>query len=263
MKKQSAALNSIICSLFTPHFSLVKRTIPIFFLLSVFFSSTGYATSEALTPVEGEKSIVEKVTSWYMDNMNYGTITLLMTIESSFIPFPSEVVVPPAAYKACQEGSNLNIVWVVLFATIGALLGAIINYYLALLLGRPVIHRFAESRIGRMCLLSSEKVKKAEDYFVKHGKISTLIGRLIPAVRQLISVPAGLAKMNFGSFILFTFLGASAWNIILALLGYIAHGNADLVNRYNKELSYALSGLTILFALYLIYNAFFKKRPEK
>ena len=114
-----------------------------------------------------------------------------------------------------------------------------------------------------MCLLSSEKVKKAEDYFVKHGKISTLIGRLIPAIRQLISVPAGLAKMHFGSFILFTFLGASAWNIILAVLGYIAHGNADLINRYNKELSYALLGLAVLFALYLIYNGFFKKRLEK
>jgi membrane protein DedA with SNARE-associated domain len=198
-----------------------------------------------------------------MDNMNYGTITLLMTVESSFVPFPSEVVVPPAAYKASQDNSSLNIVWVVLFATIGALIGAVINYYLALFLGRPVIHRFAESRIGRMCLLSSGKVQKAEDYFIKHGKISTLIGRFIPGIRQLISLPAGLARMHFGSFLLFTFLGALPWNIVLAVLGYVAHGNADLINRYNKEISYVLLGLAVLFALYLIYNGFFKKRTEK
>jgi membrane protein DedA with SNARE-associated domain len=230
-------------------------------LLTVFFASSICATPP--TQAEEEKSAVEKVTSWYMDNMNYGTITLLMTVESSFIPFPSEVVVPPAAYKASQDNSSLNIVWVVLFATIGALIGAVINYYLALFLGRPVIHRFAESRIGRMCLLSSEKVQKAEDYFIKHGKISTLIGRFIPGIRQLISLPAGLSRMHFGSFLLFTFLGALPWNIALAVLGHVAHGNADLINRYNKEISYVLLGLAVLFGLYLIYNGFFRKRTEK
>ena len=109
-----------------------------------------------------KQSLVEKVASWYMDNMNYGTITLLMTIESSFIPLPSEIVVPPAAYKASQENSDLNIVMVVIFATVGAILGALVNYYLALWLGRPLIHKLADSKLGRMCLLSSEKMQKAE-----------------------------------------------------------------------------------------------------
>ena len=209
------------------------------------------------------KSTIEKVVAWYMDNMNYGTVTLLMTVESSFIPFPSEVIVPPAAYIASQEDSDMNIVMVVVFATIGALLGSIFNYYLALYLGRPVFYRFAESRIGRMCLLSVEKVKKAEALFVKHGNMTTLICRLIPGIRQLISVPAGFARMNFGNFILYTFIGASLWNIILAVLGYIAHGNAEIINNNSKILSYILIGLGLLFGLYLIYNGFFKKDGKK
>jgi membrane protein DedA with SNARE-associated domain len=232
----------------------------IFFFLVLFFTLPVSATSY---PNPEEKSPVEKVVSWYMDHMNYGTITLLMTVESSFIPFPSEVIVPPAAYIASRDDSNMNIVLVVVFATLGALLGSIINYYLALYLGRPVIYRFAESRIGRMCLLSNEKVKKAEDYFVRHGKISTFIGRLVPGIRQLISIPAGLSRMHFGSFLLYTFIGAFAWNIILAVLGYIAHGNADLIGQYSKELSYLLLGLGLLFVIYLVYNGFFKKQQKK
>lgn len=216
-------------------------------------------------PVEEDKTIIEEVASWYMDNINYGTITLLMTVESSFLPFPSEVVVPPAAYKASQEGSDLNIVLVVVFATIGALIGAFINYFLALWLGRPIVHSFAESKMGRMFLLSSEKVEKAENYFVKHGKSSTLIGRLIPGIRQLISIPAGLARMNPVSFAIFTSIGALAWNIILALLGYIAHGQADIINKYSKELSYGLVVLGVLFVAYLIYSGLKanKKKADK
>jgi membrane protein DedA with SNARE-associated domain len=228
----------------------------------VFSTFTVYAAAETTDSIPEKKSVVEKVVSWYMDHMNYGTITLLMTVESSFIPFPSEVVVPPAAYIASREDSDLNIVLVVVFATIGTLLGAIINYYLSLFLGRPIVYRFAESKIGRMCLLSSDKVKKAEDYFVKHGKLSTLIGRLVPAIRQLISIPAGLSRMHFGNFLLYTFIGASIWNTILAVLGYIAHGNADLIDRYSKELSYLLAGLGFLFILYLVYNGFFKKEKK-
>ncbi|MDR3261934.1 MAG: DedA family protein, partial [Tannerella sp.] len=195
-----------------------------------------------------------------MDHMNYGTITLLMTIESSFIPFPSEVIVPPAAYKASREESDLNMALVILFATLGAFTGAFINYYLALWLGRPIIYRLAESRIGRMCLLSGEKVQKAEDYFTKHGKASTFIGRLVPGIRQLISIPAGLAKMHLGAFALYTGLGALIWNIILAILGYIAHGNADLIDKYSHELACVLLGLGVLFVLYLIYKGFFEKK---
>jgi membrane protein DedA with SNARE-associated domain len=195
--------------------------------------------------------------------MNYGTVTLLMTIESSFIPFPSEVVVPPAAYKALEENSNMNIVLVVVFATLGAIIGAVINYYLAFWLGRPIIYKFVETRFGKMCLLSKEKVEKAEQYFDKHGKSSTFIGRLVPGIRQLISIPAGLAKMNIISFISFTALGAFIWNILLAVLGYIGHGNKELIDQYSHELSYILLGLGVLFVIYLIYKGVSKKKPSK
>ena len=239
----------------------MKRSISILVLLTLFFTVPVHASSDSNPE---DRSLLENVVTWYMDNMNYGTVTLLMAVKSScFIPFPSEVVVPPAAYKASQEGSDMNIVLVVVFATIGALVGAIINYYFALFLGRPIVYRFAETRIGRMCLLSSDKIKKAEDLFVKHGNMTTLICRLIPGVRQVISVPAGFARMPFGNFVLYTFIGAGLWNIILAVLGYIAHGNADIINQYSKELSYILLGLAILFAMYLVYNGFFKKRSGR
>jgi membrane protein DedA with SNARE-associated domain len=208
------------------------------------------------------KSVVEKVVSWYENNLNYGTIMLLMAVESSFIPFPSEVVVPPAAYKAMEEDSNLNILLVIIFATLGAIIGALVNYYLSLWLGRPIIYKFAESRIGRMCLLDKEKVQKSEEYFKKHGKSSTFIGRLVPAIRQLISIPAGLSKMNLGTFLLFTTLGAMIWNAILAFLGYIAHGQKDLITKYSIELSYILLGLGIIFILYLVYKGFSNKRES-
>ena len=143
---------------------------------------------------------------WCLDHLNYWTITLLMTIESSFIPFPSEVVVPPAAYKAAVN-EELNIYLVVLFATLGANLGAIINYYLARWLGRPIVYKFANSRFGHMCLIDEAKVQHAEEYFDKHGALSTFIGRLIPAVRQLISIPAGLARMKLHTFLIYTTLG--------------------------------------------------------
>jgi membrane protein DedA with SNARE-associated domain len=217
---------------------------------------------QPVTPVQtaADSTVMEKVVAWYMDNMNYATITLLMTVESSFIPFPSEVVVPPAAYKAAQKDSGLNVILVVLFATLGAVLGAAINYFLALWLGRPIIYRFAESKLGKLCMLSADKVKKSEEYFVRHGRSSTFIGRLVPAVRQLISIPAGLARMHFGTFMLYTALGAGIWNIVLAILGHLAHGQADLISQYSHELSYALLALGVLFVLYLVYNAFLKKK---
>ena len=216
-------------------------------------------TTDSVSNVN-KKSKIEQVTSWYMDNMNYGTITLLMTIESTFIPFPSEVVVPPAAYKASQEDSNLNIFLVVVFATIGAIIGALVNYYLVLWLGRPIVHKFAESKFGKLCLLSSEIITKAEDYFVKHGRSSTFVGRLVPGIRQLISIPAGLAKMPLLPFVIFTTLGAGIWNMILAFLGYLAHGQADLIDKYSSELSYILLGLGVLFIIYLVYSNFVKKK---
>lgn len=208
-------------------------------------------------------STIGQVIAWYNDNLNYGSITLLMAIESSFIPFPSEVIIPPAAYKALEEDSNLNIFLVVLFGTLGALIGALINYLLAMWLGRPIIYKFAESKLGRLCLLSKEKVENAENYFIKHGKASTFVGRLVPAVRQLISIPAGLAKMRLHIFLLFTFFGAGIWNIVLAFLGYLAKGQEDMIAKYSSELSYVLLGVGILFVAYLIYNGFKKKTNKK
>lgn len=193
-------------------------------------------------------TFVGAVTNWYSQHMNLGGVTLLMTIESSFIPFPSEVIIPPAVYVAEEPESALNmtdsyflnVLIIVLFGTLGAMLGAIINYLLSLWLGRPIIYKFADSRLGHLLLLSSDKIRQAEDYFNEHGKISTFVGRLIPAIRQLISIPAGLARMNFGAFLGYTFLGAFTWNCVLALLGYVAHGQKDLIDRYSHELSIAI-----------------------
>lgn len=241
--------------------NLIKNFILCLFLLGI--STTAFAQTETSTIKSEEKTIVEQVTSWYMDNMNYGTVTLLMVIESSFIPFPSEVVVPPAAYKALEKDSNMNIVLVVVFATLGAIIGALINYLLALWLGRPIIYKFVETRFGKMCLLDKQKVEKAEKYFDKHGKSSTFIGRLVPGIRQLISIPAGLAKMNIATFVCFTALGAGIWNIILALLGYLGHGNKELIDQYSHELSYILLGLGVLFVAYLIYKGLSKKKTPK
>ena len=213
-------------------------------------------------------TLIDSVTAWYTTHMSHASIVALMTIESSFIPFPSEVVIPPAAYVAgnsdsvlCVTGNYLmDVFLIILSGTIGAMLGAIINYLLSLWLGRLVIYKFADSRLGHLCLLDSNKVRKAEDYFNEHGKISTFIGRLIPAIRQLISIPAGLAKMPFGQFLLFTFLGAFIWNTVLAVLGYIAHGQADRINQYSHELSIVLIALFGIGVLYMVIKQIIKRR---
>ena len=215
-------------------------------------------------------SIIEHVETWYAEHMNYATITALMAIESSFIPFPSEIVVPPAAYVADIEGSSLNIsdsyplnvLFVVLFGTLGAIIGAIINYLLAMWLGRPIIYAFADSKIGHLCMLSSDKIKKAEDYFNQHGKVSTFVGRLIPGIRQLISIPAGLCKMHFGWFLFYNFLGAGIWNIILALLGYITHGQKDLIDQYSHELSIAIMAIFGVAIILFVVKAIIKRHRK-
>lgn len=208
---------------------------------------------------ENSASIYTQIIDWYNSNLNYWTIALLMAIESSFIPFPSELVIPPAAYQAMQPGSNLNIAMIVVSGSIGALVGAFINYYLAKFLGRPIIYKFADSRLGHFLLLDSSKVEKAEEYFRKHGSISTFVGRLITVIRQLISIPAGLAKMKLFPFTLYTFLGATIWNCVLAFLGYLAHGQKDLIEKYNSELAVALLAAGALFIGYMVWNAV-KKR---
>lgn len=205
---------------------------------------------------------------WCLDHLNYWTITLLMTIESSFIPFPSEVVVPPAAYKAAVSG-EMNIFLVILFATLGANIGALINYFLARWLGRPIVYKFANSRFGHMCLIDEAKVLHAEEYFAKHGALSTFIGRLIPAVRQLISIPAGLARMGLGKFLLYTTLGAGIWNAILALIGYYLSTVPGIeteeqllaqVTKYSHELGYIFIGIGILIVGFLFYKGMKKNK---
>ena len=196
---------------------------------------------------------------WCLENLNYWTITFLMAIESSFIPFPSEVVVPPAAYKAAASG-ELNVWLVILFATAGAIIGALINYFLALWLGKPIVYKFANSRIGHMCLLDQEKVETAEKFFRKHGAVATLIGRLVPAVRQLISIPAGLAKMGIAKFVAFTALGAGIWNTVLAALGWYLEAIVpedqliSTVTEYSHEIGYGIIGLVAIALGYIIYK---------
>lgn len=196
---------------------------------------------------------------WCLNHLNYWTITLLMAIESSFIPLPSELVVPPAAYKAAA-GGDLNIYLVILFATIGANIGASINYFLAMKVGRPIVYKLANSRFGHMCLLTQDKVEHAESYFDNHGALSTFIGRLLPAVRHLISIPAGLARMKFSTFILYTTLGAAIWNTILAGIGYYLESVVPedellgKVTEYSHELGYLFIALGVIIIGFLIYK---------
>lgn len=202
--------------------------------------------------------------AWCLDHLNYWVITLLMAIESSFIPFPSEVVVPPAAYLSAMEGSDLNVLLVTLCATIGALIGASINYAIAYFLGRPIVYRFANSRVGHMCLIDQQKVEIAEKYFDEHGAVGTIVGRLVPAVRQLISLPAGLARMNFSKFILYTAIGAGVWNTILAAIGYylasiVPYEQLDAtVAEYSTYLKVAMICLGFFVVSYLVYKGYKK-----
>lgn len=203
--------------------------------------------------------LFSEITSWYINNINYFTITLLMVIESSFIPFPSEVIVPPAAYKAAA--GDLNIFLVVFFSTLGALIGALFNYFIALWIGRTAVYALAETRVAKLFMIQPSSIKKAEDYFVRHGNSSTFIGRLIPAIRQLISIPAGLARMPLKNFIIYTTAGALMWNIILAIIGY--YFPKEIMDKYYHEINIVMIIAGILFLIYLIYKAFISKPNKK
>ena len=198
-----------------------------------------------------------------LGNLNYGTIWLLMLLESTVIPVPSELVVSPAAYHAA--GGNLNIWLVILFATIGADCGATINYLAGYYLGRPLIYRFANSKWGKLCLLNQQKVEHSEKYFYDHGMVATITGRLIPGIRHLISIPAGLSKMKYRQFLLYTTLGAGAWNCILAALGWYLHTvvpenqlQAE-IERYGEYIKFVIIGLVIIGLLYLLFKRMRKK----
>ena len=205
---------------------------------------------------------------WMLDNLNYWVVTLFMAIESSFIPFPSEVVVPPAAWKAMDPDSGMSFILVIVFATIGADLGALINYYLAKWVGRPIIYSFADSRIGHMCLIDRKKVEVAEEFFRKHGAASTIFGRLVPAVRQLISIPAGLAGMHVGKFLLYTTIGAGVWNTVLATIGWGIYEYTDYKTtqdvykqavQYSHEIGYVILALAVVVVAFIAYKGIKKK----
>lgn len=190
-----------------------------------------------------------------------------MTIESSFIPFPSEIVVPPAAYHAAANG-ELNVALIIFFATLGACFGALINYYLALWIGKPIVYKFADSRIGHILLLDVKKIQQAEDYFNKHGAVSTFVGRLIPAIRQLISIPAGLAKMKIHTFLAFTALGAGIWNTVLAALGYYLERIVpeeeliSTVTEYSHEIGYTIVAIVAVVLTVIIVRNKIKKKKQ-
>lgn len=201
-----------------------------------------------------------------LSNLNYGTILFLMLLESTVVPVPSEFVVTPAAYHAAS--GNLDVFLVILFATIGADLGASINYIVAYYVGRPVIYRFANSKWGKMCLLNQEKVEKSEKYFDDHGIVATLTGRLIPGIRHLISIPAGLAKMNYWKFLLYTTIGAGVWHSILAALGWYLHAIVpedqlnDKITEYAEYIKIIIIGIVVIAIGYFVIRHFLKRKKQ-
>lgn len=215
---------------------------------------------------------MQELIQWVLENLDYWVVLVFMIIESSFIPFPSEIIVPPAAWLALT-GDKMSLPLVIVVATIGADLGALVNYYLSRWLGRPVIYRFAGSRIGRLFLLSEAKVQHAEEYFRQHGATSTLIGRLVPAVRQLISIPAGLARMKIGPFLLYTTLGAGAWNTVLALIGYgiykafpevkTAADVAEKAKTYSHEIGLGILFIVTVALVWFIYKKYGKSTKNR
>ena len=201
-----------------------------------------------------------------LENLNYGTVFFLMLLESTVIPVPSELVVSPAAYHAA--GGAMNIWLVILYATIGADCGATINYIAGYYLGRPIIYKFANSKWGKMCLLNQEKVEKSEKYFDNHGMVATITGRLIPGIRHLISIPAGLAKMNYWKFLLYTTIGAGVWNCILAALGWYLHTIVpeeqlhDKILEYGEYIKWIIIVLVIIAIAYFAIRRFIKKKRQ-
>lgn len=247
----------------------MMKKVLLLLLISVAF--LGVARAQEVSIAEQVRSedtagFVAQALKWYDANMNYTAVGALMTVESSFIPFPSEVIIPPAVYVAANPESKGGMkIWViVLIGTLGAMLGAYINYFLSRWLGRPIIYAFVDSKVGHLCGLSGEKMERAEKYFNDHGNISTLVGRLIPVIRQLISIPAGLSKMNVASFSLFTFVGAAIWNVILAVLGYAAYQAADpsVITRYSKQISMVIIVIFVVAVAFLVLRAIIRRRKR-
>ncbi len=193
--------------------------------------------------------------NWFLGlsaDLGYLGVAALMAVESSFIPFPSEAVVPPAAYLASQ--GHFNIWLVILAGIVGSLIGAIFNYYLALYLGRPLVYRLVAKPWAKFFLLSPEKIDRAERYFLANGRSATFIGRLVPVIRQLISLPAGFSRMPFGQFLLYTFLGSGLWVSILAALGYFIGAHQERLSLYYHEISWGLLAVGLVWLGYVIWR---------
>ena len=210
---------------------------------------------------------MNEIFDWIMsvpEGMMYLASYFLMLLESTVIPVPSEFVVTPAAYRAA--GGDLNMVLMIILATLGADTGASINYAAGYYLGRPIIYRFANSRLGHLCMLNQQKVEASERYFDNHGMAATITGRLVPGIRHLISIPAGLARMNYWKFLLYTTIGAGAWNIILAALGWYLHTLVpaallkDYIDEYSEYIKLVIIALVVLaLAYFVIRKLCFKK----
>lgn len=206
-------------------------------------------------------ALFQQVLTWYMEHITYSTVFLLMVIESTFIPFPSELVIPPAAYKAAN--GDMNIFLIIIAGSLGAIVGSLFNYYMAKWLGNRLLIKFANTRLAHLMMIDQSAIEKTEHYFLKHGKTSTLIGRLVPGIRHLISIPAGLANMKMRDFILFTAIGATAWNLILALLGYFFYSQKNILDKYYKELIIIIIAIGCAYVLYLIYKGLRKNNGEE
>ena len=163
-------------------------------------------------------AFISSLVEWYTNGLSYWVLTLLMILENSVVPLPAELIVAPAAYNAAT--GRLNFFIIILCTTLGSLVGSLINYYLSRFLGREIIYRFVDSRWGKLLLLNRNKLQQAENYFLQRGKTATFIGRLLPVGRQLVSIPAGLARMPIFPFIIYTTLGSAIWNTLLAGIGY-------------------------------------------
>lgn len=203
---------------------------------------------------------ISAIIEWYLNHLNYWVLTILMILENSVVPLPAELIVTPAAYRAAN--GDMSLTMLILCTTFGSVVGAIINYYISRSLGRFVIYKFMDSRWGKMLLLNQEKLKQAENLFLKHGKTSTFFGRLLPVGRQLISIPAGLAKMKLSSFIFYTAIGSAIWNGFLSSIGfYLAKvlpedQLQEALEKYSLEVS--LGFVLILFG-YILVKKMIKK----
>jgi len=193
--------------------------------------------------------IITTVGDW-----GYLGIFIMMAIESSFIPFPSEIVMIPAGYLAFK--GEMNLAYVLIAGFTGSMIGAWINYFLAMSLGRKFLYAY-----GHYFFMKNETLEKMENFFKTHGAVSTFSGRLIPGIRQLISIPAGLSKMSFGLFSLYTFLGAAIWSSVLVFLGYFLGENEVLIKEYLHELVYV--SVLLVACIILIYTYFHKRKQAK